>query len=458
MSAGAVGPGGPPEVVEVDVAIAGAGACGLVAALRAARDPELVVAVLEKSTREGCNAAVSSGSLAAGGTRFQREAGIEDSPQRHCDDIIGNSGDEAMRPLVQALCDVAPLFVEWVADDLGYPMEVGVDMPRKGMSVPRLHADPARLGGGPLVRHLLKRVTELDNVALLDEAPVQRLLTEPDPEQPGRERVVGLVARQNGAEVHVRARTTVVATDGFANNPALMARFAASLGTPFYGGVSTSTGDSIAWLEPLGAQLTHMEACLRHGQVTLGHGTRVNPALPWAGAVLVNAKGDRFVDEQAYGYSGLAGQIQAQPGERALMVWDEQAMSETIRSEMMRESLDAGAIHEAADVADLAAQTGLPLDRLRAAMEPTPGRRAQTGRLHHTWLTHGVLTTQGGALVDTRCRVVRADGSTVSGLRVGGGSAVGLAGPTSQGYSSGNGLLAAMGAGWIIGDDLATRA
>ncbi len=43
------------------------------------------------------------------------------------------------------------------------------------------------------------------------------------------------------------------------------------------------------------------------------------------------------------------------------------------------------------------------------------------------------------------------------GLRAGGGTAVGLAGPDSGGYSSGNGLLSAFGMGWIVGNDLAGR-
>lgn len=50
---------------------------------------------------------------------------------------------------------------------------------------------------------------------------------------------------------------------------------------------------------------------------------------------------------------------------------------------------------------------------------------------------------------------MRPDGSTVTGLRLGGGSAVGTAGARSEGYSSGSGLMAAMGAGWIIGEEIA---
>ena len=43
------------DELEVDVAVIGGGACGMMAALRtAARDPSLRVAVFEKSTRQGC--------------------------------------------------------------------------------------------------------------------------------------------------------------------------------------------------------------------------------------------------------------------------------------------------------------------------------------------------------------------------------------------------------------------
>lgn len=435
------------EHVEVDVAVAGGGACGVMAALRASENPDLVVAVFEKSAREGCNAGVSSGSLAAGGTRWQREAGIDDSPEKHVEDILGNSGDEAHRPLVEALCHVAPEYVTWIADALGYPMEVGADMPRKGMSVPRLHADPGRLGGGPLMRHLRDALADRPNVAFLDEAPVTSLRI-------SDERVTGLVAEQQGRTVEVTAETVVLATDGFANNRSLMARHCAELGEPFYGGVSTSTGDSVAWLEGLGAQFAHMGACLRHGQVTL-RGTRVNPALPWFGAVLVNSAGQRFVDEQAHGYSGLAGVIQAQPGERALMVWDDVAMAQAEKSEMMRESAAAGALQRAGTLDELAQVLRVDEATLARSLEPLAGRRALSAPFHHTWLTHGVLTTQGGAEIDPRGRVLRADGSHVEGLRAGGGVAVGLAGERSEGYSSGNGLLAAFGMGWIIGSELA---
>ena len=60
---------------DVDVLVVGAGACGLVAAI-AAHDAGVGVAIIEKLDRPGGNSSLSTGSVPAAGTRFQREAGI----------------------------------------------------------------------------------------------------------------------------------------------------------------------------------------------------------------------------------------------------------------------------------------------------------------------------------------------------------------------------------------------
>lgn len=436
--------------LQVDVAIAGGGACGLVTALRAAADPGLVVGIFEKSTREGCNAAISSGSLAAAGTRFQSELGIDDSPQAHADEILGQSGDEGWRPVVEAVCAVAPRFVEWLADT-GYPVELGTDMPRAGMAVPRLHTDRGRLGGGRLVRHLRELVAARDNIALVDEAPVTGLV-------PAGSGVGGLTVRQNGVDQRVRAGAVVLACDGFANNPDLMRTHLSHLGSPFYGGVSTATGDALGWVQPFGTRLRNMGAALRSGLVTVGHGTRVSPALPFNGAVLVNTEGRRFVDEASKGYSALAGILQGQPGECAAMVWDDLAMARTRESELMRASIDGGAVRRAGSTAELAALLGLDEALLASALVPLPDRRRLVPPYHFAWVTHGVLATQGGLVVDAGGRVLDRDDTPVPGLYAGGGTVCGLAGESSDGYVSGNGLLSAFGLGWIIGDALAATA
>ncbi|TMR04330.1 FAD-binding protein [Actinomadura soli] len=432
---------------EVDVAVVGGGACGVMTALRAARDPGLVVGVFEKSARGGCNAAISSGSLAAGATRWQAAAGIEDSPQRHAEDILRASGDEERRPVVEALCAAAPEIVEWIAGT-AYPIELGADMPRAGMTAWRLHTDTGRLGGGRLMRHLRALLDGHDNTAFVDEAPVIDLAAH------GSE-VAGVVVSQNGSPQRIRAGAVVLAADGFAGNRALVEEHLPQLGTPFYGGVSTSTGDALGWALRMGARLRNMGAALRSGLVVVDHGTRVSPALPFNGAVLVNLDGERFVDEESKGYSSLAGVLRRQPGERAAMIWDATAMAATRESEMMRECLAARAIHDVPAIEDLATALHRTPEEAERALAPLPGRRRLTAPYHLAWVTHGLLATQGGLVIDPSGRVLGTTGEPIPGLYAGGGTACGLAGPHSDGYLSGNGLLSAFGMGWLIGNNLA---
>jgi fumarate reductase flavoprotein subunit len=60
--------------------------------------------------------------------------------------------------------------------------------------------------------------------------------------------------------------------------------------------------------------------------------------------------------------------------------------------------------------------------------------------------------TQGGLRVDTLARVLGEDGSFIPGLYAGGGTAVGISGRGHEGYSSGNGLLAATVLGKVAGE------
>jgi fumarate reductase flavoprotein subunit len=267
--------------------------------------------------------------------------------------------------------------------------------------------------------------------------------------------VDGLVVAQNGERQEVRAAATVLAVDGFAGNHRLVAEHLAALGSPFYGGVATSTGDALPWLTELGVPLRNLGAALRSGLVAVGHGTRVSPGLPFNGAVLVNQRGERFVDEQAHGYSSLSGVLQQQPGEKAALVWDATAMAATRESEMMRESVSAGAISTVATLPELAQRLGLSEAETASALAPLPGRRALESPYHLAWVTHGVLASQGGAVIDPHGRVLDATERAIPGLYAAGGTACGLAGPSSDGYLSGNGLLSAFGMGWIIGNSLA---
>jgi len=439
---------------DIDVAILGGGACGMFAALRAARNPDRSIVIFEKSTDEWCNTQVSSGSLAAGGTRFQAEAGILDSPQQHADDIIAVSRDESSREMVEALCAVAPVYTEWLADELGYPIEIGVDMPRGGQSVPRLHTDTDRLGGQFFVRRLREAIAARPNIAFVDRTPGVGLLSSDG-------RVSGVRVLESTGEADVTADAVVLATDGFAANSALLAKFIPEVVDDYFSGVSTSTGDTLTWAVNLGATTKHMGSFLGHGLVVPGHGTRLNPALPFRGALLVTLQGKRFVDEHAHGYSSLGVIVRQLPDRRAVIMWPPDLHTAILNSELMRESERAGAFQQFNTIEELCNSLNVNQAELAETLKTFVSHDDVTGSdrklefpLYGAWITSGILATQGGLDVDIHGRVRESNGSIIPGLYAGGGTAAGISGPDSKGYSSGNGLLSACGLGWIIGEQL----
>ena len=99
-----------------DVLVAGAGAAGLAAALSAA-DRGLEVAIVEASEtfRIDSNTAMSTSMVPAGGSRWQAEAGIDDSPERFYGDVMRKTKGLADPVVSRTLTDVAPELVAWMA-------------------------------------------------------------------------------------------------------------------------------------------------------------------------------------------------------------------------------------------------------------------------------------------------------------------------------------------------------
>ncbi len=68
-----------------------------------------------------------------------------------------------------------------------------------------------------------------------------------------------------------------------------------------------------------------------------------------------------------------------------------------------------------------------------------------------------VFHTQGGLVVDEGARVIGSDGLPFANLFAAGGAACGVSGKEPSGYLSGNGLLTAVGYGFIAGAGASRR-
>lgn len=444
---------------EVDVVVAGAGAAGCSAALAAAETGASVVVVEGNAHfRQGCNTAMSTSMIPAAGSRWQERAGIEDSPRRFHEDIGRKTGGLADEVLARALTAVAPELVAWLADRAGVPLELVTDFNYPGHSRHRCHAVPDR-SGASLLGDLVGAVEGSDAVTVV--VPME--LTGVSLGAAGAV-AEALVRRPDGNAETIPTRNVVLATNGYAANRELVERFIPEIAGATYHGSEWSRGDALRIGWELGADTAYLDSYQGHGSLAVPHRILMTWAAVMHGGYLVNARGRRFGDESV-GYSEYAAATLAQPGGVAWCVFDDRIDALLRAFEDYRNLLGAGAIRRAAEVVALAEIVGCneqdirgtveaaaaaargdaadPFGRTRwsAPLEPPFGVVKVTGALFHT---------QGGLRVDGDGRVLR-DGDPIVGLYAAGGAAHSISGHGAGGYLAGNGLLPALGLGYLAG-------
>jgi fumarate reductase flavoprotein subunit len=430
----------------LDLLVIGAGACGLAGAI-AAHDAGGTVAIVEKRATPGGNSSLSTGSIPGAGSRFQREAGITDSPEQMIEDLTAVAGPHDADHLTNLISRECGALCEWLIDDLGARMELITAYRHIGHTVERLHAPKSRRGQD-LVDDLLRFIAERD-IPLAVGNGAERLLTDKNGA------AIGAVVA--GEEVH--ARKVLLATNGFAANAALVAEHCPEIANVDYFGAPGSTGEAVEWGRALGAGLGNMAAYQGYGAVIYPQGQLLSWTTIEKGGVLVGADGMRFGNEDD-GYSGFAAQVGAQ-GEFAWAIYDTRIHEVAMAEEEYEEMAGMGAIKFADTPQELAALAGLPEGAVSATIEAynraaTQGEGDAQGRTKFavaplqapyaiTRVKPGLFHTQGGLMVDGDARVMRAGGGVIDNLFAGGGAAAGISGKSgAMGYASGNGLITAL--------------
>jgi len=444
--------------MEVDVLVIGAGGCGLTAAI-AAHDAGAHVAIVEKRDRPGGNTSLSTGSIPGAGSRFQKEAKIADSPEVMIADLKRIAGKHELSDVSDALSKISAELCEWLVDKVPARMSLITDYCHVGHTVPRLHA-PASRRGQDLMDDLLAGVTDRD-IALAVGNPVQSLLTSPAGE------VVGALIGGKGVEsTRIKAGKVILACNGFAANRELVKEFCPEIAGAEYFGALGSQGEAVQWGRELGAGLANMGAYQGYAAVAYPHGSILSWTTLEKGGILVNAKGERFGNEDI-GYSGYARLVLGQQCE-VFAIFDDRIKAIADKEDEFRELVGLGGIKSADSPVELATLFNLPADTLVHTIEAY--NQASMGHMRDTfdrskfglapmqakyWIcrvTPGLFHTQGGLAIDTSGHVLRHDGSRIPNLFAGGGAAGGISGQTgAMGYASGNGLLTAIGLGYLSG-------
>ena len=443
---------------DVDVLVVGAGACGLAAAI-ATHDAGASVAIIEKLDRPGGNSSLSTGSVPAAGTRFQRDAGIEDSPERFIADLVRTGGPTDCPQLLRRLAETSAATVEWLVDSVGARMALVTAYKHVGHSVPRLHA-PVSRRGQDLVDDLLSAV-EKRSIPLAVGNGARALVSD------ANDGVIGAdIETTNGERQRILARKVVLAVNGFAGNRDLVARFCPEISGAQYFGARGSTGEAVLWGEQLGAALGNIGAYQGYAAVSDPHGSLLSWTTIEKGGIIVNGAGQRFGDESA-GYSGYTPNVMAEGGP-CFAIFDQKIFDIAALEEEFVELANYGGIKKASTAAELAKMYSLDPVALTATVEifnkaargqppDVFGRREfalapLTGALYICRVVPALFHTQGGLMVDIDGRVLRPNGRPIANLFAGGGAAAGLSGRSgAAGYASGNGLLSAIGLGRLAG-------
>jgi fumarate reductase flavoprotein subunit len=445
-----------------DLVVAGAGG-GLVAALRAA-ERGLDVLVVEASThfKRGNNTSMSTAMIPGAGSRWQREAGIVDSPETFVDDVMRKTKGTADRQLATALADVSAPLVEWMADHLGIPLTLVTDFAYPGHSQFRCHTVEGR-HGSIMLDHLVRAVADEPRIDMLVPARVTDVSTGAD----GRVDAV-TITHPDGSSESIATTAVLLATNGYGADADRVHQWVPEIASARYHGSEYSIGDALEIGGRLGAESKYLDSYQGHAALSKKANTLVGWATVMHGGVVLNTDGRRFGDETT-GYSEYAATLAAQTNSEGWIVVDRDIYDKCLAFNDFRQTVDSGAAVWADTADELAAATGLPVDGVVA--ELTAVQRYARGEASDPFgrssfehdmaapyaaikIVPALFHTQGGLAVDGHARVLRSSGDAIDGLFASGGAAMGISGHGAAGYLAGNGLLPALGLAYLAADYL----
>ncbi|MCL2891938.1 flavocytochrome c [Brenneria tiliae] len=241
----------------VDVLIVGTGFAGLAAAIEA-RNAKASVLIIDKMPLLGGNSVLNGGDLAAAGSKMQKEAGIQDSPELMYQDMMKAGSWLNYPELAKTVAEHSVEALEW-AQSIG--AEFNVVNYHGGHSVKRAHQLAQRSGSG-LIMKQQQKAKELGAV-IEQRTKLLRLIVDPDGRVIGAEvkRRYKFPDEDSGDIAYIRAvKGVVLASGGFSQGVALRQMYDPRLTEEF---TSTNhpgaTGEAIMAACMVGALDTQMD-------------------------------------------------------------------------------------------------------------------------------------------------------------------------------------------------------
>ena len=405
--------------IDTDVVIIGAGGAGMTAALTVS-DAGKSVLVLESQPAVGGNSVKSTGGMNAAKTAYQdvntfdEAAGIEKT-LKSAEAYADNEAITALAATVKEQWEA------WQANPEGYfdsteLFALDTLIGGKGLNDPELvntlvnnsaaaidyldsigiHLNNVAAFGGASVKRIHRPVNDegkvvsvgaytvplleaacqgRDNLALLTDVTATKLLTN----EAGA--VVGVEAQgKSGNKVTVNAKAVILATGGFGANLDMVVQYKPDLAGFMTTNAAGIQGQGILMATEIGAATVDMEQIQIHPTVQADTASLITEGLRGDGAILVNANGERFIDEVGTRDVVSAAEI-AQPDSFSWLVVDQKMVDAS--------SVIQGYINR-----------GLMLQ----------------GDTYEALAGDGIHHTMGGLKIDSQTHVLNTEGQIIPGL------------------------------------------
>lgn len=408
-----------PARETVDVVVIGAGSTGYNAAISAKRAGASVL-LLEKHAFSGGNSMLAAGGYNAVGTKQQAKKGVHDTVESFIADTMKGGRGKNDPELVRILAEESAAGIEWL-ESLGANMD---DLKRSGGAAhDRTHRPADGSSVGPHIIDVLRAAAEKEGVPARVNSRVVKINLDAD------HKIESVIVHgKHSGYYKVAAKAVVLATGGFGMNNEMVSFY-----RPTFKGMTssnnvTSTGDGLRMALNIGASATDIDWVQAHPTVGKESRILISETVRGVGAVMVNVKGERFVNELTT-RDRASDAILAQPERSAWLVFDSQLYK---KAKMVHGYDHLGMLRKADTVEGLAKAMGADPKTLEKTLADynayrAAGKDEAFGRadmplsidkapFYAVAVAPGIHHTMGGVAISTESEVLDIQSRPIPGL------------------------------------------
>ena len=407
-----------------DIVIVGAGGAGMTAAINAKQAGKNVI-IVEKGALEGGNTSRAAGGMNAAETHYQKEKKIDDTVQQFIDDTMKGGHNKNNPELVKVLAEKSSESIDWL-DSIGAKLS---DITLAGgATYPRTHRPLDADGkvipvGSFLVKMLKAKVDEL-SIPMITNARVNKVLLE-------NGKAAGIEAETKEGTLTVKAPVVIVCSGGFGSSNDKIKKYRPDLDGYVSTNAPTIEGDAIDFLGAIGADFVDMDQIQTHPTVVQKNGALISESLRGDGAILLNQKGQRFVDEMET-RDTVSAAINQQPQKTAWIIVDKPLYD---GSKLIQKYVKSGSLTEIKDAKALADFLGADQKTVEESLSAwaavvkakedkdfghknldTVKSDLSTYPLYAGPVGPGIHHTMGGVKINPKAEVINTEGNPIPGL------------------------------------------